>query len=88
MTPEQMQARSQQKLAQINDLMKLLHVRCEVRERITPDGFIEKIIFYTDDEVYPSLSPEATGEKVPEEPKPETKEEAKEISTDDAGKAS
>lgn len=75
MTPEQMQARSQQKVKQVFDLMKLLHLKVEARERITEQGFIERIVFWVDDEQYPSATPEPAGEKAQEETAETTKEE-------------
>jgi hypothetical protein len=62
MTPEEMQASSAAKVKQILELMQSLHVRSEARERISQDGFIEKTVFWIDDEQYPSPSAEPTGE--------------------------
>jgi hypothetical protein len=61
MTPEEMQASSAAKVKQILELMQSLHVRSEARERISQDGFIEKTVFWIDDEQYPSPAPEPTG---------------------------
>lgn len=60
MTPEQMRDRSASKVKQIMDMMRILSVRVEARERITESGFIEKIVYWIDDEAYVP-PPEETG---------------------------
>jgi len=67
MTPDEMRASSQKKFNQITDLMKLLQVSFMPREKITPDGFIEKVVVFTDDEKYPAAPVE---ERKPEETAP------------------
>lgn len=49
-----MRAKSSAKVKQAMDLMKVLQLRQECRERIDKDGFIEKMIFWIDDEQYPA----------------------------------
>jgi len=53
MTPEQMKEQSSKKIKQIMDLMQVLHVKIEARQRISSQGFIESVVFWTDDEAYP-----------------------------------
>lgn len=50
-----MQAKSADKVKQIMSLMGVLHLRVEARERITEQGFIEKLVFWIDEEKYPSV---------------------------------
>lgn len=54
MTPEQMKKRSSEKVKQVMDLMKELHLRVEAREKVDQGGFIEKMVFWIDEEKYPS----------------------------------
>jgi hypothetical protein len=87
MTPDKMRARSQQKVAQVTDLMTLLHLRHECKEKLSPEGFIEKVVFWVDDEPYPSIAPEAAGVEAQEGSQPAKEEEAV-SETQDAGEAS
>lgn len=58
MTPKQMQENSTKKAQQVMDLMKTLHIRIEAKEKLDPKtGFIEKLIFWIDDEKYPTPTP-------------------------------
>ncbi len=57
MTPKETQARSGEKVKQVTDLMALLHLRVEAKERIDQHGFLEKTIFWIDDEKYPAPAP-------------------------------
>lgn len=58
-----MRARSSEKVKQVLDLMKLLSIKVEARERMSEGGFIEKIVFYIDEEKYSEAAPAApTGE--------------------------
>jgi len=75
MTPDQMRASSQRKFNQVTDLMRLLQVSFMPREKITPDGFIEKVVVFTDDEKYPSAPVE---ERKPEGDQPAQEEGANE----------
>lgn len=59
MTPEQMRAQSASKVKQITELMKVLHIRVEARQRMSPEGFIENIVFWIDDEKYKAAEPAA-----------------------------
>jgi hypothetical protein len=52
MTPEKMKEKSAQKVGQVIDLMNLLQLRVEARERMNEQGFIEKVVFWIDDEKY------------------------------------
>ena len=52
MTPEKMKEKSAQKVGQVIDLMNLLQLRVEARERVNEQGFIEKVVFWIDDEKY------------------------------------
>jgi hypothetical protein len=54
MTPQEMQKRSRDKVQQVMDLAKMLHLRVEARQRVNKaTGFIENIVFWADDEKYP-----------------------------------
>ncbi len=66
MTPQQMQERSAEKVKEVVDLMTKLHLKVEARERMDQAGFIEKTIFWIDNEKYPSAEPVAASE-VPQE---------------------
>lgn len=61
MTPEQMQARSREKVKQVMDLMKLLQITVEPRERVTREGWIERTLFWSDNEKYPQAPVEERG---------------------------
>lgn len=64
MTPQEMQARSAEKVKEVMKLMELLHVRVEVRKRMDEGGFITDMVFWIDEEKYPAkmpASPESTG---------------------------
>lgn len=79
MTPEQMQQKSAEKVKQVQELMKLLQITCEAKERINEQGFIEKMVFWIDHEKYPQApvevrAPEAD-QPAPEEPEAEPKVE-------------
>lgn len=52
-----MQKASAAKVKQVTDLMKLLHLRTEVRTKMNQQGFIEDMVFWIDDEEYPSTIP-------------------------------
>lgn len=52
MTPEQMRERSSAKMKQVLELMRVLHVRVEARQRVDEHGFIELMPFWIDDEKY------------------------------------
>jgi len=69
MTPKQMQENSAKKVQQVIDLMKVLHIRVEVKEKLDmKTGFIEKLVFWIDDENYPTEqvpAPAPTGETAP-----------------------
>lgn len=71
MSPQEMQQNSQKKVNQVFELLSLLKLRVEARERINQDGFIEKIVFWIDDEQYPSLAPEAAQPESPQSAKEE-----------------
>ncbi len=59
-----MRERSASKVKQVMEMMKILHLRVEARERITDQGFVEKLVFWIDDEKY-EQSPEVSGETGP-----------------------
>lgn len=61
MTPDQMRERSASKVKQITDMMKILNVRVEARERMDKEGFIDKMVFWIDEEPYKSPDSMATG---------------------------
>lgn len=48
-----MQKTSSAKVKKVLEMMKLLHLRVEAREKMNPQGFIERIVFWVDDEQYP-----------------------------------
>lgn len=58
MTPDQMRARSSDKVKQILEMMKILNLRVEGKQRINEQGFLEMSVFWIDDEKYPSPEPE------------------------------
>lgn len=62
MTQEEMRASSQRKHKQVHDLLLLLQCRFEAKDKVNPDGFIEKVIVFIDEEKYPQ---EATPVEVP-----------------------
>lgn len=62
-----MKARSKEKIKQVMDLMNSLHLRQEARERLTPGGFLEKTVFWIDDEQYPQPVKEVPAGEVPPE---------------------
>lgn len=62
MTPEQMQEKSSMKVKQVMDMMALLNLRVEARQRVDRQGFIEMLTFWIDDEKYPAAP---TGENGP-----------------------
>lgn len=65
MTPQEMQKRSGEKVRQVMDLAKMLHLTCEGRQRVNlQTGMIELMVFWTDSEKYPTAEPEpaSTGE--------------------------
>ncbi len=47
-----MRNRSAAKVKQVTEMMNILHLRMEARERMNEQGFIEKIVFWIDDEQY------------------------------------
>ncbi len=77
MTPEQMQKSSQNKLAQIQNLMTLLHLKVDARQRVNPQGFIENVVFWTDDEKYPVEPAKVEGPEGVEPPAEDPKAEPK-----------
>lgn len=54
MKPEQMKERSGQKMRQVLDLMKVLHLRVEAKQVLMPSGFLENTVYWIDDEKYPA----------------------------------
>lgn len=56
-----MRDRSKAKVKQVMDLANELHLKVEARERIDEQGFIEKVVFWTDTEKYPSAPAGGTG---------------------------
>lgn len=48
-----MNKRTQEKLEEVTALMKKLDLTVSAEERINENGFINKIVFYTDHEKYP-----------------------------------
>ena len=76
MTAEQMMARSREKVQKISELMNLLQVRVEARQHVNMQtGFIEMMVFWTDDEKYPAAPVETRApegdQPAQEEPKAE-----------------
>jgi Na+-transporting NADH:ubiquinone oxidoreductase subunit NqrC len=63
MSPQETQARSREKVKQVLDLARVLHLSPEAKQQInTENGFIEMKVFWIDSEKYPEAEPEATGE--------------------------
>lgn len=61
MNEEEMRKRSSEKVKQVLGLMKALHLRYEIKEHISEEGFIEKTLFWIDEEKYPvAVRPEET----------------------------
>lgn len=77
MTAQEMMNKSSAKVKQVNDLMTLLHIRVEARERITDQGFIEKLVFWIDDEKYPQAPAKVEGPEGAEAPETDAKVEPK-----------
>lgn len=77
MTPDQMRAQSSKKVSQIMELMQVLHLRVEARQRINEQGFIENTLFWIDEEKYPEPAqvPQAEPAQQAEETQPEAKTE-------------
>jgi hypothetical protein len=59
MSPDEMRAKSAQKVKQVMELMKVLHLRVDARQRVSPDGFIEGTVFWIDEEKYPQSEKQA-----------------------------
>lgn len=53
MTPDQMRDNSSKKVKQVMELLKMLHLRVEAKQRLTPEGFLENMVFWIDEEKYP-----------------------------------
>lgn len=76
MTPQEMQARSKEKVKQMMDLAKVLNLKIEARQRISQEGFIEHVVFWIDEEKYPAM-PATPADSVKEgEGNSEVKEDA------------
>lgn len=52
MIPEQIQAKSSEKVRQVLSFMEALNITVEARERVNAQGFIEKLVFWIDNEKY------------------------------------
>lgn len=52
MTEKEMRAASQAKVKQVMELMRVLHLEVEARQKINQQGFIEQVIFWVDNEKY------------------------------------
>jgi len=82
MTPKQMQDRSAEKVKQVMELAKVLHLQLDVRQRVNKNtGFIELIPYWIDNENYPAEAPkaeEAAAPEAPAGPTAEAQEEKKE----------
>lgn len=60
MTPDQMRERSSAKVKQVLEMMKVLNIRVEARQRVMESGFIDLMVFWIDDEKYaPAETPVA-----------------------------
>lgn len=70
MSPEQMKKKSGEKVKQIMGLMATLHLKVEAKQRINDQGFIENLVFWIDDEKYPTEEVKPTGETAPVETVP------------------
>lgn len=81
MTPQEMQARSSDKVKEVMTLLKTLHLRVEARERMSQDGFIEKIVFWIDDEIYPSAAPEGATAAAPQQEESAAEPSQQEVGT-------
>lgn len=63
MTPDEMRKSSSDKIQQVLNLMKILHVRIEAKDKVDlKTGMIDKAIFWIDDENYPAA---VAAQKVP-----------------------
>lgn len=66
MSPKEMQARSKEKVDQVLNLMKVLHIRSEAVQRIDPQTTIIRTeIMWIDDEKYPQLERTSAPEAEP-----------------------
>lgn len=80
MNEEEMRKRSSEKVKQVLGLIQALHLRYEIKEHITEEGFIEKTLFWIDEEKYPvAVRPEETIIPKPEENEKTTNENAPEV---------
>lgn len=62
-----MREQSAKKVRQVMELMKMLHLRVEAKERVNEQGFIENTVFWVDDEKYPVAERPPVPEEVTEE---------------------
>lgn len=84
-----MQQRSREKVEQVMNLAKTLHLNVEARQRVNKaTGFIENIVFWNDVEKYPEAPAEAAvpveDTRTPAEKADPAPEEAAPASTEDA----
>lgn len=61
MSPDEMRSTSAQKVKQVMALMKVLHLEVTAKQKITEQGFVENVVFWVDNEQYPSPEPVPTG---------------------------
>jgi len=60
MTKQEIDAKTNEKVKQINDLCKLLQITISAEEVMTESGFIKKVVYYLDNEKYPEPVKEET----------------------------
>jgi hypothetical protein len=53
MSKDEINAKTSEKVKQIQDLCKLLQITMTAEEAITENGIIKKVIYYLDNEKYP-----------------------------------
>ena len=63
MTPQEMQAKSSEKVQQVLSLLKVLNLTLEGHQRVNKQGIIENVVSWIDNEKYPA-APEPEPEVV------------------------
>lgn len=73
MTPDQIKAKAEEKIKQIQVLLSALHINMRAVDKINDDGIIEKIVIFRDMEDYPKAQPIVS-------PFPDSSNETKDVS--------
>ena len=54
MTPDEMKAKTEGKIAQVKALMKALNLTMNAEEIIDQNSMLKKVVFFYDSEIYPT----------------------------------